>query len=69
MSSPVHIKDHQYGEKIVDIKFHGAEKLVISSDKKIVKMWKKQTVNLKKKKFYGFNCSTGAVWEIFKLKS
>lgn len=38
-SKPLFQKDHQYGEPMVDISFHHASRSVISSDKKIIKIW------------------------------
>jgi ribosome biogenesis protein ENP2 len=39
------IKDHQFDTPIVDIKFHEATRNVISSCKKIVRIWDKDTGN------------------------
>eukprot|EP00798_Chlamydomonas_sp_ICE-L_P005815 gene5815-6101_t len=45
---PLHVKDHMYGSKILDIKFHNggassssinSKRYVISSDKHIIKVW------------------------------
>ena len=38
-SKPLYIKDHQYGLPIVDITFHNSTRHIISSDKKIIKIW------------------------------
>jgi hypothetical protein len=38
-SQPLHIKDHQYGEAIKKIHFHGSK--VISADSKIMKIWER----------------------------
>lgn len=43
-SKPLHIKEHQYGFPIIDIKFHGTSRKVISTDKKIVKIWERDAV-------------------------
>jgi ribosome biogenesis protein ENP2 len=42
-SVPMRLKDHQYDAPIVDIKFHGRSRNIISSCKKIVKIWNKDT--------------------------
>lgn len=39
-------KDHQYGQPIVDLKFHATSKNVISACKKIVKIWNQDTSSL-----------------------
>jgi ribosome biogenesis protein ENP2 len=42
-SKPLYTKEHQYGIPIIDISFHndGASRRVLSSDKKIVKIWER----------------------------
>ena len=46
-SKPMFTKEHQYGLPIVDITFHnsGLCKRVISSDKKIIKIWERENSN------------------------
>lgn len=38
-SKPLYEKEHQYGEPMVDVSFHHASRTVISTDKKIIKIW------------------------------
>jgi ribosome biogenesis protein ENP2 len=38
-SKPFYQKDHQYGEPMVDISFHHGSRSIISSDKKLIKIW------------------------------
>ena len=40
-SSPLYCKEHQYGLPIVDISFHNSSRSVISTDKKICKIWER----------------------------
>eukprot|EP01135_Chromosphaera_perkinsii_P005224 Nk52_evm7s326 gene=Nk52_evmTU7s326 len=42
-NKPLFIKDHQYGFPIKDIKFHEKSGKVLSCDKKVVKIWDKQS--------------------------
>lgn len=39
MSTPLKVKDHQYGEKINSIKFHDKTRNIISTDRRICKAW------------------------------
>lgn len=45
---PVYTKEHQYGLPIVDISFHHASKTVLTTDKKLVKIWERNEPNLGK---------------------
>lgn len=40
---PLLVKDHMYGLPIKDIEFHQATDLVVSMDRKIIKLWDQQT--------------------------
>jgi ribosome biogenesis protein ENP2 len=40
-SKPVCVKEHQYGLPVVDITFHNSSRHIISSDKKVVKIWQR----------------------------
>ena len=40
---PLLIKDHQYGLPIIDLKYHSDDTHLVSSDKKIVKVWDKNS--------------------------
>lgn len=40
---PIIVKEHQYGEPIVDISYHNTSKQIISTDKKLVKVWDRQS--------------------------
>lgn len=40
-SRPLHEKEHQYGLPIVDVTFHNSSRHVISTDKKIIKIWER----------------------------
>ncbi|MEE6476810.1 hypothetical protein FKM82_011228 [Ascaphus truei] len=42
-SSPLIIKDHQYGLPIKSIQFHNPLELILSADSRIIKMWNKDT--------------------------
>ena len=44
-SIPLRIKDHQFDTPIVDIKFHDRSRNVISSCKKIIRIWNKDSGN------------------------
>lgn len=39
--NPVYTKEHQYGLPLVDITFHNTSRNIISTDKKIVKIWER----------------------------
>lgn len=39
---PQHTKEHQYGLPIVDITFHQPSRSIISTDKKVIKIWSRQ---------------------------
>jgi ribosome biogenesis protein ENP2 len=39
-SKPLHVKEHQYGMPIHTVRFHSASGTVLSSDKKLVKIWR-----------------------------
>lgn len=41
-NKPLYTKEHQYGLPIIDINFHNASRHVISTDKKIVKIWERE---------------------------
>ena len=45
-SKPLHTKDHQYGLPIVDVSFHNSSRHVISTDKKIIKVWERDEPEL-----------------------
>ena len=47
-SVPMHIKEHQYGLPVIDVTFHSASRHVLSSDKKIVKIWERDEPNMGK---------------------
>eukprot|EP01041_Mallomonas_annulata_P009529 gene9529-19816_t len=42
-SNPLYTKDHQYGYPVNNIVFHNTSKHVISSDKKIIKIWERSS--------------------------
>jgi len=44
------VKDHNYEEPIVSIKFHDLTNHVVSADKKIIKAWEKATVSIDRSK-------------------
>uniref|UniRef100_A0A6B2KZ55 Uncharacterized protein n=1 Tax=Arcella intermedia TaxID=1963864 RepID=A0A6B2KZ55_9EUKA len=46
LSTPVYMRDHNYSTPITDIKFHTSSGYVISSCKKIVKVWSPETNQL-----------------------
>ena len=39
--NPLYIKEHQYGLPVIDVTFHNTSKNVISTDKKVVKIWER----------------------------
>ena len=39
--TPLYVKEHQYGLPVIDITFHNSSKNVISTDKKVVKIWER----------------------------
>lgn len=41
-SRPLYVKHHQYGLPIIDVTFHQGSNHIISTDKKIVKIWSRQ---------------------------
>ena len=43
---PYYVKDHYYDSPIQSILFHKSEGLVLSADKKIVKIWHERDVSL-----------------------
>lgn len=45
---PLYIKEHQYGLPIVDISYHHTSKTIISTDKKVVKIWERESNTLGK---------------------
>jgi ribosome biogenesis protein ENP2 len=45
---PLYTKEHQYGLPMVDISYHHASQSIISTDKKIVKVWERNAPNLGK---------------------
>jgi ribosome biogenesis protein ENP2 len=47
-SKPLYIKEHQYGLPIIDIHYHHSTKSIISSDKKIIKIWEREGDNIGK---------------------
>lgn len=44
-SVPLYCKEHQYGLPIVDISFHNSSRTVMSTDKKICKIWERDEPN------------------------
>jgi ribosome biogenesis protein ENP2 len=46
-SVPIHEKEHQYGLPVIDVAFHGSgsSRHVLSTDKKIVKIWERDEPN------------------------
>lgn len=44
-SKPVLTKEHQYGEPIVDISFHNSSRHILSTDKKLIKIWQRDEPN------------------------
>jgi ribosome biogenesis protein ENP2 len=44
-SNPIYTKEHQYGLPLVDITFHNSSRHIISTDKKIVKIWERDEPN------------------------
>lgn len=47
-SKPLYKKEHQYELPIVDISFHAGSKQVISTDKKVIKIWDRNSANMGK---------------------
>ena len=45
-SSPLLVKDHQYGLPIVDIKYHDLTGRIISADAKSVKIWEREVISV-----------------------
>lgn len=41
-STPVYTKEHQYGFPVLDVTFHNSSKHILSTDKKIVKIWDRE---------------------------
>lgn len=39
--NPIYTKEHQYGLPVIDVTFHNTSKNVISTDKKVVKIWER----------------------------
>ena len=39
--NPLYVKEHQYGLPVIDVTFHNTSKNVISTDKKVVKIWER----------------------------
>eukprot|EP00596_Hydrurales_sp_CCMP1899_P003682 CAMPEP_0119045056 /NCGR_PEP_ID=MMETSP1177-20130426/36632_1 /TAXON_ID=2985 /ORGANISM="Ochromonas sp, Strain CCMP1899" /LENGTH=785 /DNA_ID=CAMNT_0007016149 /DNA_START=1 /DNA_END=2358 /DNA_ORIENTATION=+ len=46
--TPLYVKEHQYGLPVIDISFHNSSKHVISTDKKVVKIWERDEPNMGK---------------------
>ena len=44
-SRPVFTKEHQYGLPIVDITFHNSSRKILTTDKKLVKIWERDGPN------------------------
>ena len=40
--TPLYTKEHQYGLPVIDVTFHNGSKHVLSTDKKVVKIWDRQ---------------------------
>lgn len=47
-SKPLFTKEHQYGLPVKDVKFHNDSRHIISTDKKIVKIWERDGPNVGK---------------------
>lgn len=45
-SKPLHVKEHQYGMPIHTVRFHSSSGTVLSSDKKLVKIWRSKPSGL-----------------------
>eukprot|EP01033_Poteriospumella_lacustris_P003908 gene3908-2774_t len=45
---PIYTKEHQYGLPIVDISYHHSSKTILTTDKKLVKIWERNEPNLGK---------------------
>ena len=39
--NPIYTKEHQYGLPVIDVTFHNTSKNIISTDKKVVKIWER----------------------------
>ncbi len=46
--TPVHTKEHQYGLPIVDITYHNESRTILTTDKKLVKIWERDGDNMGK---------------------
>lgn len=46
--TPLYVKEHQYGLPVIDVTFHNSSKHVISTDKKVVKIWERHEPNMGK---------------------
>lgn len=44
-SKPLFTKDHQYELPIIDVSFHGPSRHIISTDKKVIKIWDREEPN------------------------
>ena len=40
-SKPMFTKEHQYGLPVIDVTFHNSSRHILSTDKKIVKIWER----------------------------
>lgn len=47
-SKPLFSKEHQYGLPVIDVTFHNSSRHVISTDRKIVKIWEREEPNMGK---------------------
>jgi ribosome biogenesis protein ENP2 len=47
-SQPLYTKEHQYGLPVIDVFFHNSSKRIISTDKKVVKIWEREEANIGK---------------------
>lgn len=45
---PLHVKEHQYGVPIVDISYHNSSRHIITTDKKIIKIWEREESHMGK---------------------
>jgi len=45
---PLHVKEHQYGLPIINITYHNDSRHIITTDKKIVKIWERDEPNMGK---------------------
>lgn len=46
--NPLHVKEHQYGVPIVDISYHNSSRHIITTDKKIIKIWEREESHMGK---------------------